>query len=105
MKRRVADELSRIDDQPLLARLRELPVEPYDVQREWAYDQPGETYACWTVAEHEESNMAIAYCEKGFSPSHPWGLVRIKGSHLGIGWFRTLEARSARASRGTEMIR
>jgi len=49
-------ELARIRDQSLVARIRELLVEPYAVVRDWNYGVPGEAYECWTVLEHHESN-------------------------------------------------
>jgi len=88
-------ELARIPDSTLAARIRELLVPPYPVEREWDYGSPGQTYTCWTVLEHPDSNTGIAFCEEGFGPTFPWGLVFLTGEYVSIGmdsaWFDTLE--------------
>lgn len=92
----VRQELDRINDVVLLDRIRELLVAPYTVERGWDYGKISERFICWTVLEHPPSNTAIAYCEQGFGPSNPWGLVFLTGEQMGIGmdsgWFSTLES-------------
>jgi hypothetical protein len=92
----VSEELSRITDTALLARIRDLLVVPYPVERDWDYGRTGERFTCWTLLEHPPSNTGIAYCTQGFGPSEPWGLVFLSGKHMGIGmdasWFLTLES-------------
>jgi len=48
-----------------------------------------------TVIEHRESNTGIAFCNQGFGPAYPWGLVFLSGEHMSIGmdsgWFISLE--------------
>jgi hypothetical protein len=60
----------------------------------WDHGEPGDTYSCWSVLEHHASNTAIAYCEQGFGPTYPWGLLFIR-DHLSMGmdsqWFTSLE--------------
>jgi hypothetical protein len=93
--RLVAGELARILAPVLVAAIRQLLVTPYVVDRHWDYGYPGEKYPCWTVLEHPPSNTGIAYCELGFGPSFPWGLVFLFGEHMGIGmdfgWLASLE--------------
>jgi hypothetical protein len=92
----VRQDLDHITDPALLNRIRELLVKPYPVERDWDYGHIGERFTCWTVLEHQPSNTAIVYCEKGFGPSDSWGLVFLSGKHLEIGmdcsWFSTLES-------------
>lgn len=93
----VREELEKIADPALLARIRELLVSPYAVERDWDYGRTGEKFTCWTVLEHRPSNTAIAYCSEGFGPTDPWGLVFLSGDNrMGIGmdsaWFPTLES-------------
>jgi hypothetical protein len=92
----VSSELAHINDCALLNRIQELLVTPYPVERDWDYGRDGERFTCWTVLEHSRSNTGIAYCQKGFGPSYPWGLVSLTGERMGIGmdsaWFSTLEA-------------
>jgi len=92
----VEQELRRISDGKLLNRIRELLVTPYPVEREWDYGPHDQRFVCWTVLEHQPSNMGIAYCSEGFGPSYPWGLVFLSGDHMSIGmdcgWHESLEA-------------
>jgi hypothetical protein len=94
--RLVDDELAKISDAALVAGICQLLVTPYAVDRDWVYGRPGDKYTCWTVLEHRPSNTGIAYCESGFGPSHPWGLVFLSGEHMHMGmdcqWYPTLEA-------------
>ncbi len=85
-------ELAKVSDPRLLARVRELRVVPYSVDRTWEFEPVGMTCTCWTVLEHRESNTGIAYCDEGF-PGRPWGLVSLGGPHAGMGddsgWFES----------------
>lgn len=76
----VDQELGRISDKRVLAQIQGLRVEPKAVLRDWHYGQPGERYLCWSVLEDEKSNIGIAYCESGFGPKCPWGLVSVAGA-------------------------
>jgi hypothetical protein len=88
-------ELSRISDPALLARISQLRVPACAVVREWDYGLPDEAYPCWTVVEDRRVNVGIAYCEAGFGPRNPWGLVFLSGPYMSIGmdsgWFDSLE--------------
>ena len=92
----VRQHLENITDPALQNRTRALLVTPYPVERDWDYGHIGERFTCWTVLEHPPSNTGVAYCEQGFGPSNPWGLVFLSGEDMGIGmdsgWFRTLES-------------
>jgi len=92
----VSEKLTGIADAALLARILELLVVPYPVERDWDYGRVGERFTCWTVLEHPPSNTGIAYCPQGFGPSDPWGLIFLSGERMGIGmdsaWFSTLES-------------
>lgn len=91
----VKAELATINDSALVTAIHALMVEPYAVDRDWDYGLPGQTYVCWTVAEHPLSNTAIVYCESGFGPAHPWGLVSLSGPNTSMGmdssWYARLE--------------
>lgn len=91
----IETELARITDSLLVSRIRQLLVTPTPHERDWDYGLPGQTYVCWNVLEHRASNTAIVYCESGFGPLHPWGLVALTGPGTGMGmdssWYETLE--------------
>ena len=91
----VARQLASISQPELGECLRPLLVRPRCEQRPWDYGAPGQTCPCWIVAEHEASNTGIVFCESGFGPSYPWGLLVLQGPHLSMGmdsqWFLSLE--------------
>ena len=66
--------------------------------RGWDYGSAGQEYACWTVLD--DGVDGIVYCEHGFGPRCPWGLVLTSGEanrpmSMGMdsGWYSTfLEA-------------
>src|SRR6266478_5665200 len=91
----VAQQITLISQPDLVQAIRGLLVPPRCEHRPWGYGAPGQTYPCWIVAEHRPSNTAIAFCESGFGPSSPWGLLLLSGSHLSLGmdsqWFISLE--------------
>jgi hypothetical protein len=92
----VDQELTRVTDAKLSARIAELRVKPSCVERAWDYGEHATSYPCWTILEHPETNTGIAYCSQGFGPSFPWGLVFLSGPHMSIGmdsgWYGSLEA-------------
>jgi len=91
--RLVDQHLGRISDRRVLAHVKKLRVEPKAVLRDWHYGQPNDRYVCWTAIEEEDSNTGIAYCENGFGPKCPWGLVSVTSTrrNMSIGmdseWF------------------
>ncbi|HXC54867.1 MAG TPA: hypothetical protein VNU97_06205 [Rhizomicrobium sp.] len=91
LKSLIAQALPRVSDARILANIRELLVEPAPILRDWDYGEKGEQFVCWTVLEHPASNTGIAYCESGFGPRCPWGLVFLTGDYISIGqdsgWF------------------
>ncbi len=88
-------ELSRIVDAAVLSAMKPLIVVPRREMREWDYGKPGQQFPCWIVLDHLPTNTCIAYCEFGFGPSSPWGLLFIGGEYLSIGmdsgWYSNLE--------------
>jgi hypothetical protein len=85
-------ELRRLSDRRVLDHVRRLLVPPHPQMRPWDYGAAEEAYPCWMVLEHRPSNTGIAYCDRGFGPAHPWGLLFLEGtSHMSMGmdsgWF------------------
>jgi hypothetical protein len=87
----VEAELAQITRPELAARIRALLVAPRCEERPWDYGAIEQTYPCWIIAEHPESDTAFAYCAHGFGPGSPWGLLAISGPHdtmgMDAGWF------------------
>jgi hypothetical protein len=93
----IENELSSISDARVIHNIRSLLVTPEPLVRKWDYGADGDAYPCWSVLNHVESNSGIAYCESGFGPEAPWGLVALSGSSMSMGmdsdWFyRFLDA-------------
>ena len=90
----VEAEVARASSANVSALIRSLLVTPRCEERPWGYG-PERSYPCWIVAEHPSSNTCFAYCEKGFGPKSPWGLLFISGNYQSIGmdcgWFQSLE--------------
>lgn len=90
-------ELAALGDPRVLDHIRSLLVPPKVQLRPWDYGTPNQEFPCWIVLEHSRSDTAIAFCEFGFGPRNPWGLLaldRERGSMgMDSGWFnRFLDA-------------
>jgi hypothetical protein len=88
-------ELARITQPELITLVRRLRVTTRKEDRPWDYGAEKQTFPCWIVLEHKQSNTAVAYCSSGFGPRDPWGLLFLTGPHLSMGmdsgWFVSLE--------------
>jgi hypothetical protein len=90
MRGKIAKALSALTPEQL-GRIKPFLVEPRCEVRPWSYGP--EQHACWIVLEHQSSGTAIAYCETGFGPTAPWGLLWIyEPQNIGqdSSWFPTL---------------
>jgi hypothetical protein len=87
-------ELSRITQPDLVALIKRLRVPTRFEDRPWDYGTKGQTFPCWIVLEHAESDTAVAYCSSGFGPASPWGVLFL-ARQLSMGmdsqWFVSLE--------------
>jgi hypothetical protein len=105
LKSLIERELESLLDARVLAHIRELLAEPEVVFRAWDYGKPGEKYPCWTVLKHAPSETGIAYCEYGFGPRCPWGLVWLEASEkrgsigMDSGWYTFCSTRISNPSR------
>jgi hypothetical protein len=89
----IENELAILSDARVTAHIRGLLVKPYPILRSWDYGEPGQQYPCWMVLSDDRSGGEIAYCEHGFGPRTPWGLVSSSCEHRSMGmdsgWFTT----------------
>src|ERR1043166_8620986 len=101
LKTLIETELSTVSDARVVAYIRQMLIEPHMVLRDWDYGEPGQQYPCWMVLKGTEGSTGceIAYCEFGFGPRSPWGLVssgndpQERAMGMDSGWFPTfLEA-------------
>jgi hypothetical protein len=96
LKTLIQQELGHVTDGRVLVHVKAMLIEPNVVLRDWDYGDPGQQFPCWNVLCHSNSNTGVAYCEKGFGPYMPWGLVWLGDPahpHFSIGmdssWFPT----------------
>jgi hypothetical protein len=72
----IQDEVTTLSDARVVTQIKKLLVEPRVVLRNWDYGEPGQQYPCWIVLDDPaHPYSAIAFCEYGFGPTIPWGLV------------------------------
>jgi hypothetical protein len=71
-------EMERLEDDRVKRHIRALLVEPSPVMRRWNYAHD-QRFPRWSVLNDPESDTGIAYCEFGFGPERPWGLVWLTG--------------------------
>jgi|SRR6185437_2325232 hypothetical protein len=96
----VKHELAGLSDTRVIEHINALLVSPKLVLRDWDYGTPGQQYPCWVVLDDVGySDTTIGYCEFGFGPRCPWGLLYFgeESKHQSMGmdsaWFPTfLEA-------------
>ena len=92
------EELATLNDRRVIAQLRSFMVARVPQMRAWDYGAAGDAYPCWLVLAQKSQNTGIAYCESGFGPRMPWGLLFLEGTeHMSMGmdsgWFdRFLDA-------------
>lgn len=75
VRRLLEVELEPLSDPLVRAHVQSLLVEPECVMRRWPWSKEPQSFACWTVLSHVRSRTGIAYCEQGFGPKNPWGLI------------------------------
>jgi len=89
----VDEDLANLRDPRVLASIKALRVTPpTPIRLGWDYGAPGETFDGWLVLSDPGQRTGIAYCDQGFGPKSPWGLIGIgeASPSMGMdsGWFR-----------------
>ena len=89
-------QLDELSEGSRLHQIKRLLIAPRLERRIWDYGSEGQMFPCWFVLDHPESNTGIAYCDEGFGPRCPWGLMFLTGEHLSMGpdasWYPELGA-------------
>ena len=95
----ITTELAAVADERVVGAISSLLVEPRAGLIDWDYGSPNQQFNCWTVFHDRLNNTEIVFCEEGFGPSMPWGLVPAdagdgrRSMGMDSGWFETfLEA-------------
>lgn len=89
-------ELSLLTDDNVKQVVLHGRVDPRPITLDWDYGTAGQQFEGWVVFDHgAESDTLIVYCEHGFGPISPWGLVfatpqgGIRSMGMDSGWFRS----------------
>lgn len=74
-----------------------LVASPRPLHLGWVYGAVGEAFDGFLVLDHSRSGTGIVYCQQGFGPENPWGLVFTDRGPLSTGtsdgWYpRLLDA-------------
>lgn len=92
----IARELEHLTDSRVMTHIQSLLVEPRIVLLNWEYGDPGQQYPGWIVLRQKDSETDIVYCQNGFGPRCPWGLVGSASDErqaismgMDSGWFPT----------------
>jgi hypothetical protein len=92
LKLLIEAELTRVRDTRVVSHVRAMLLEPYAIMRNWDYGRQGQQYLCWMVLEDTVTGAEVGYCEDGFGPECPWGLVSSGGDKsmgMDSGWLPT----------------
>lgn len=68
-------ELADISNKLVLKHVKSLLVRPEPIPMKWDYGPGDQHYSCWIVLMETSVRLGIAYCNEGFGPKCPWGLV------------------------------
>jgi len=72
----VRDDMRALHDARVVAHVTALLVTPpRQLLLGWAYGAAGEAFDGFLVLDHARSGTGIAYCQQGFGPAAPWGLI------------------------------
>lgn len=79
----VEAELDRCHDIRVTDAIRARLVEPYVELRIWDYG-PERFLPCWIVARDPDVRTILAYCDQGFGPRMPWGMLWMHDPSLSL---------------------
>jgi len=107
LKALVECELLNVHDDRIVRSVQEFLVEPRAELRSWDYGAPNQKYVCW-IAFDDREGTGIAYCEQGFGPRLPWGLISPEASNhesmgMDSGWFPTFMEAYFESSAATDL--
>lgn len=89
----IRDDMKALHDARVVSHVASLLVSPpRRLQLGWVYGSAGEEYEGFLVLNHPRSSTAIVYCQYGFGPEAPWGMIfNDRGSppsmDMSDGWF------------------
>ena len=103
----VERDLATIPDARLAQFIRGRLLKPTAVARAWNYGEPGLTYVCWIVLQHEQADTGVAYYEFRRPRANPWRTVRVSCPELAApadpGWRASLLEAFVKSRPDTEL--
>jgi hypothetical protein len=86
-------ELVALGDTEIIDFIRSFLILPTPLILGWDYGSPNEQFLGWSTLEDMTAGARIAFCEQGFGPACPWGLVSLHDTKPDMGqdsgWFTT----------------
>lgn len=79
----VRSELAQISEEAVRDALQRYLVPAVCQMRRWEFGADGVRFPCWVVAAFSSCRTVIAYCESGFGPGYPWGIVPLDEDAMG----------------------
>ncbi len=95
VKALIEQEVARIESPLLRQAAASVLVEPRLQPVPWDYGEDGEQFDCWIVANLRPWRpYVVAYCEQGFGPADPFGVIDADLSTMGMDarWWDSLGA-------------
>ena len=72
----INDDMSAMHDVRVVAYVGSLLITPpRPLLLGWVYGASEDVFEGFLVLDHPKSGTAIAYCQQGFGPATPWGLI------------------------------
>jgi hypothetical protein len=86
------EDLARLRDPRVLASIQAFRLAtPTPIRLAWDYGEPDQKFDGWLVFDDPGQGTGIAYCDQGFGPKSPWGLISTREAcpSMGMdsGWF------------------
>ncbi|HEY2840193.1 MAG TPA: hypothetical protein VGJ26_13645 [Pirellulales bacterium] len=64
--------------------LKERLVSPQPLSLKWGYGAPDERFQCWLIGFSKDGKLRLVYCDQGFGPEYPWGIVGASQDWMGM---------------------
>jgi len=82
IRKLVNAELAKVIDPSRRAAIQAILVLPQILHLEWNYGNQGERFECWLVGLSIRGERLV-YCDAGFGPTYPWGVLDADDQSLG----------------------
>jgi len=91
----MSSEISKVNQTEMLELIKSIKGQVRSETRIWNYGIENQEFTCWVAFEHLATKTSIVYCNKGFGPNYPWGLLSTNTPNNDMGidsqWYISLE--------------